>query len=218
MNKIILIMAAGENKRWGDDCKQLVDIAGEPLIMRTIRQLRAMLFNPIVVTHNNEIKAVLDEEKVDMIEPLFRYWLVESILSTVHYWKGRMIILLGDVVWSDEALEKVLFDNRPVAVYGTHAELYALCWDATTIAMIPTFRKVRKHAIQSRSRAGSCGKLWNVYRALEGKSLDKHQLYYENNVFVPIEDWTIDIDLKPRYEKFIESVVEKGLLGANASP
>lgn len=212
-----LIFCAGAHKRWGAECKQLVDIDGEVLLNRTVRQLRAWRFEPLVITQHQAIHQACFDMQVVTVEPLFRYWLVESIMSTIHTWSGRVVCLLGDVVWSDASLERVLFDQHEVACYGDTAEVFALAWDSDKRPMLPVFRQVRKHALTSKKvKLNGRGKLWNIYRALEGKSMDKHQLYFERDVFVKIEDWTQDMDTREVYDRFCEQVVGKGLLGDHA--
>lgn len=52
-SKICIIMADGKAKRMSglNKKKQLIEIDGEPIIVRTIRQLRALGVEPVIATH-----------------------------------------------------------------------------------------------------------------------------------------------------------------------
>jgi len=98
----ILILAAGDDPQWHGDCpKQLVKIAGEPLLFHTLRSFEG--HDVTVVTHKPEIKALVP----DCFEPENRATLWETVLSTRPLWRGRVAVLTGDTFYTEERLEEI---------------------------------------------------------------------------------------------------------------
>lgn len=63
--QICIIMADGRAKRMSglNKKKQLIEVDGEPIIQRTIRQLRSLGIEPVLATHYKEFD-FLDVEKI----------------------------------------------------------------------------------------------------------------------------------------------------------
>lgn len=201
---MILIMAAGEVGRWkGASPKELVPIAGEPLVVRTIRQLGERgEGRPVVVTHKPEIQRLVHRFFI----PHARRWWPETLLSTKELWRGCVVILQGDVVYSDRVLDMVLAE-RGLRVFGT---LYGK-WE--TFAL--TFGSEHPDRIEKAAceviRHGEGGRralLWEVYRALCGIPLSALRTF-EKTVWKDVkegalEEWTNDFDTVEGYHKFLE--------------
>jgi hypothetical protein len=101
----IFLMANGSATRFPGRCKHTVDIGGEPLIARTIRQLSSYPAPVYLVTHKPEI--IAHANGCGIINPGPTRTLAESILSTEPKWTNRNIILLGDVVFTHQAISTI---------------------------------------------------------------------------------------------------------------
>ena len=74
-DKICIIMADGEAKRMAglNKKKQLIEIDNEPIIYRTIRQLRSLGIEPVIATHFEDfdfldIKHIIPENNIHEIK------------------------------------------------------------------------------------------------------------------------------------------------------
>jgi len=128
MKTSVLILAAGPMWRgWTEEApKQLAPIAGEPLILRTIRQLKERGYddNVTVITLNKAIQAVVPR----YFEPAKNYWRWETLASTKELWEERTIILHGDTIFSPKAMDTIVDTRAPFMFIGIanklHAEAY----------------------------------------------------------------------------------------------
>ena len=170
MNRVALILAAGEHERWkGEGPKHLVDVAGEPLLCRTQRQLKALGWPFYVVTH---LLPELDALSERVFTPGLRRWICETLMSTTELWRDRTVVLLGDVIWPDGVLEQVLADKHSPRVFGNFCEIYAVGFDSTDADRVAS---ALQRAVSNVRRPNE-GKLWHFYRALSGlKDLNRHQ-------------------------------------------
>ena len=113
----VFILAAGSARRFNGCIKQLLPVAGEPIIRRTIRQVREHKPDAAiwVVTWHPDLMfpdvAVIDTGT----QPP---QLADSMLWSKPLWGDRTIFLLGDVVYGDQALRDILEYSGPLAVIG----------------------------------------------------------------------------------------------------
>jgi len=152
------ILAAGEQTRWGEQgFKQLVLIDNAPLLQRTISQFSSHgeLF---VVTHHNELSEFCRQLNVKVIDPLDHRFTASSALSTYKHWKGRTVILLGDVLYSDEAVAKIVACKERFKVLGStvYGEIFAMTFTDKS-GVSSSMRRTVRDAVQ-----GGRGKLWEV--------------------------------------------------------
>ena len=189
---IKLVLAAGAHERWsGQRAKQLVAIANELLLERTQRQAGD---NCIVVTH---LPAIQRHSRAYFIPENHR-WTVETLLSTKCKRGDRTVVLLGDVVYSDEAMARILAFDGPVAVFGCQWEIFAVSFSAKAqfaVEAALTVALVDAHQ-------GGRGKLWEFYRAFCGFPLAEPIL--EGEIFQFITDYTDDIDTVQEYYAFLD--------------
>lgn len=147
--KTVVITAAGNNVRWGNHlgtCKHLapVDPSGETIIGRTIKMLKQSgIVNIFVVTQNDKIIDSVDKDVVIIKLPNSKS-LADSILSSRKKWTGRTIILLGDVFFSNQCLNKILACKDTLKFFGIdrhdnmefckikRCELYAFSFDSSS--------------------------------------------------------------------------------------
>lgn len=194
---IKLILCSGRRPLWvGQRARQLVTINNELLIERIQRQAgdSAGKNHPIVVT---SLPAIQRHSQTCFIPEKDR-WMVETILNTKELWSDRTIILLGDVIYSDEAMARILACERPVAMFGSFLKEFALSFSAEaqfaveaalTVALVDALN-------------GGRGKLWEVYRLLCG--FDLRETKFEDKIFHLIDDYTDDLDTIDDYYAFLD--------------
>jgi len=220
----VLILAAGDQTRWQIDNviptpKQLVDIAGQPLLERTINMLdREGFSDPILVTHRPDFVALPWVRRT--FDPAGRRWTLETLYSTRHLWGQRTVVLLGDVVYSPEALAKILAYREPIAFFGRrelrgrivgrHYEIFALSFDLGNRGIIvSTLEKLiallDAGILPANARRG---KLRMFYENWIGVPMGSFE--HDQYLFYPIEDWTDDIDEMIDYLTFKQYAVGGG--------
>jgi hypothetical protein len=213
---IVLILCAGEQTRWGDvyNPKQLVDVGGEPLLFRTIRQVRRWGQEPVIVTHDERLRV-----SQRSFEPTGRRWTVETLFWTHPLWEDRTVVLLGDVIFTNDALDRIMACRAPLQIFGRkelrhrlvgrYYEIFGLSFDRGEHQRI---KDVLQRAIDwvVGTGAPNGGKLRSFYELYCGLPLDQYQ--HENEVFYPIEDWTEDIDAPEDYQQFKAMIVDRGWL------
>lgn len=153
------ILCAGNQERFDGFKfpKQLLIFDDETLIARTIRQIRkiGLAFRSVfIVTHLDGIF----EQYANVIVPANRKTTCHTIMSTVEHWggidhDGRIVILLGDVRYSDDAMEKIYSFDGPIGVFTDTGDIFALSFvtkESFVNQMIATIRHNRSHIIPIR--------------------------------------------------------------------
>jgi len=115
----ILILAAGQAGHeiyWQDERERfLLPIAGEPLLMRTVRLCRQLGFPATIVTDNPVIQ--------DFVERYFNpgpnRWVYDTIRGTQELWRKRTIFLAGDTLFYTDTLERILGSRETCSWEGT---------------------------------------------------------------------------------------------------
>ena len=118
----IFIMAQGKGSRWTrnspvDVPKQLIPIGDTTIIGRTIKQLGRE--HEIVVVAPSEFVIQVPEwcKVVTLDEPTGA--LLRGIYFTGNLWESdRNVILLGDVIFSNTAIDLILNEKLSFAMYG----------------------------------------------------------------------------------------------------
>lgn len=204
----VVILASGVAQRWeGIQHKQLVSIAGEPLLLRTLGQLAQRWdTRPVVVTHHEKIAtAVAHLADALVLEPNQRRWTVETALTSRIEWGDPTLILAGDVYWTDAAIDTACNFNTggPVRYLVTQGpvgdDILGLWFRRRHRHRVA---RALNHAIQHAKLHGSSGKLWQSYRSLCGFPLVRHRL--EEVHCVRIEDESTDFDSIRDYLQFVE--------------
>ncbi len=114
---VVLILAASEGRWWDwpdGPGRHLVPIAGEPLIVRTVRQCKERGFDAIVVTHLESVMSVVPRSFV----PERHKWWCETVFYTKPLWDDRTVALMGDLVYPDGLLDAIFNDHGSPRVYG----------------------------------------------------------------------------------------------------
>lgn len=199
----VLIMAQGQQRRLQHhiDCpKHFVELRGLPLIERTMTQLISHGIKDIsIIAPRSSLWLQLSKTFSVKIKPLRApgLGLLDGIYQTSPMWakRGRTVILLGDVVFSNNALKSILSDKGLIRFFGRlgpnrvtgcpYGELFGFSFFPSAhkpISDLLNDRLFRRQQVNP----GHFGQLWALYyRLLESpcKSLLKS-----------IEDFTDDID------------------------
>lgn len=194
--KAIIIPACGESLRWGGVNKLPVKVNEEPLIAESERRF-APYGKVTVFSHWPEVLAVCK----NTIVPANHRWLAETILSSAPCWASDdvTIVAMGDVVWGEDSLRKLVADGNPSPfAIGHYSELYAFSFlplqhqyvkDAMTtiVSYFAAGGEQRMAAVEARMP---------TYRALRGVPFETmphpDPSSWEN--FYNITDFTVDID------------------------
>lgn len=210
-NTKVIILCAGDATRWGSYLglpKQLIPIGDESLLDRTVRLLRAHNLNEInIVSHDDR----LNIESCSFFKPLKHQWVVETLLSTQSLWGDKTIILLGDVFFTESALNTIISgSNKNIHFYGRcegsrytstpWGEIFALSFGRDNqFSLIEDIQNVISDAA-----LGGRGKLWELYRSLANFPLNKHM--FEKKIFIQIDDFTDDFDTPDDYKKILKNM------------
>lgn len=199
----VVILCGGMGARWAEKSsipKQLVEINGEPILVRTVRQLRSRgIKNIIILTSDPRLKL---EGCLNYLPKKHR-WITETLLNSLHLWQKKTLVLCGDVYFSDYAVDKLVNwigtsyygVNRgcdgidipegalPHKFFGMQADLNneSLC----LALQQATNNAIRLDSTESSGRHGSFWKLYTFWYSLQENP---------SNVFFEIIDTTNDFD------------------------
>ena len=191
----ILILASGDPRRdWTDEnpC-QLAPIAGQPLLLYTLAQLKSRGHdtNVTVVTHSMTIATVVPQ----YFYPEVHFYWAETVLSTRLIWTERTIILHGDVIFSPTVLDSILAEKASIAFHGSMGEAFGIVFTTESharirIALADAIEDAPKDLPMRKGR----GLVWQFYRAFNGTHLHKHVHNWDIYRLAPKDDYTCDID------------------------
>jgi len=209
----VFVLAAGSAARWEDldTPKHLVDVGGELLIQRIVRQVQERGLAPLVVTRSAKIATAVQRTHrppTTVLLPIHSRLVVDTLLSTARFWKSPVVVLLGDVIYSKACMSYILGHNNGLQFYGTRYEIFALRFTRHT-AILYGCKQVRVHAHKNKC-APNVGKLWNLYRFLAGFGLDSHE--FEESMYTFIEDYTMDLDYVRQYNEKVLPLIALGQL------
>lgn len=195
----ILILCCGEQSRFGQEntLKQLLVFDNERLLDRTIRQCNAY-GNPIVVTKNPQLMDV----EAEIFTPLKHRWTCETILNTAELWDERTIILLGDVRYTDDCIDKIFKFNGEMQFFTDTIDFFAISLsgryrDELEYQLIKTLANSVKQTTPVR--------LLHLYRTMD---LPEHYCTL-------IEDETCDFDKPHEYIDFLNGKSKNRLYKKN---
>ncbi len=132
----VLILASGEQARWeiGQGIKQFLPIEKEALLVRIQRQVQDRGQGAVVVAHNPLIlKASWTYYIIQKKEE--RRWIAEAVKTSRWFWESRVIILLGDVIYSKATMDNI-FAYLVVSVRYSSPEKLAKAASARTAGRV----------------------------------------------------------------------------------
>lgn len=203
---LILILASGEARRMGGTIKQLLIVGRNTVIGRIVKQCNDRDTRPIVVTVHREIRESIGDD-ADYFVPRESTTVCHTLVSTQELWEDRVIVLLGDVIYTDDAFDKIMACSDPIRVFGDTWEIFALSFsDEHKEKIISTLLEVAelpvvKLRIFYRRFLGMPRKI----KEIAGKPPDEKVFFY-------IHDWTRDIDLPDEYKYAVRELGDTGLV------
>jgi choline kinase len=115
MKPTAIILAAGVGRRFGDASKDkpkaLLEVGGETLLGRLIRQLRAAGVTEIVVVGGfgiEYIQAVVDADVEVLLNPDFKRGAILSLYTAQKFLQGSVLVMDADVYGPDEMIERLV--------------------------------------------------------------------------------------------------------------
>ena len=126
-----LILCAGNQDRFdGGIYKQMLLIHGEPLLFRTIRQCEKGFTS--VVTKYGGFNPPSPYQTTCYLMAHQARWTCETIYNTRHLWSpdGQTRILLGDVMFTDEAIATIMQNRESMRFYGDTRDFFAISFSA----------------------------------------------------------------------------------------
>jgi hypothetical protein len=193
----VIVLAAGAGDRWGNyrgTAKHFLNVEGEVLIERTIRQFSKYTDDILVVGSGQEysfsntslfVPAVTDTDA--LLGDMLKFY------SSMHLWSDvRTVLVFGDVYFTDDAVSQImssdlnftfLLRSNSQGQAGGRREVFALSFKGSMNQVISD--NVLKHIkFRSAPRAGG----WFLYKSLVRPN------YIHNNNHIDIDDWTTDFD------------------------
>lgn len=205
-------MAAGDATRWGNHLgipKHLVDIDGEPLLARTVRQLGEIGADVIVLGHADRRYHVPGGF---LAYPAFRAVDTDKFMSSMEWWSpnDRTLIVYGDCYLSERAISEFLvgglgngltFIGRsgPSSFTGcNYGELFGVVVTPEMHGRLAAaILRVRGLLLAGELERGGG---WEVYRATQHLPLDAHVIA---DNFADLDDWSEDFDFPSDYDQWL---------------
>jgi len=185
-----IIMADGKGKRWDnftDRPKHLIEIEGETLLARLVRQIRTHdKTSEITITARDDRYEVLGAKRhvpLDNKDEIDRF--------TSELIKDNACFLYGDTCYTDEAIAKIVdAKSSKLLFFGNEKRIIAVkVFDGACM---------KKHVEQVKNNTPE-GKGWHVYQVYSGL-----KLYELGNGFFVLEDGAWDFNTPEDYLTFIE--------------
>ena len=198
-----IIMCGGTYKRW-DTPRQLTEIRGEPIVVRTIRLLRENGVSDIAISSNNPI---FEQFGV----PVLRHdngMVVTEELNVKGYWVDAfyptgepVCYLFGDVVYSPEAIKTIVgTETDDIEFFASSPPFsadYIKPW-AEPFALKVVNTDHLKSAISLTKQYADAGLfnrppiMWELWQVIQATPINC--INYNN--YIAINDYTCDIDSK----------------------
>jgi choline kinase len=196
----VIIAAAGEGRRWSNYRnvpKHLIEIDGEILIHRIVRQFRDYT-DDIVIIGNDE-RYIIDGTRHSF--PQIGNWYdFGKIYSSTHLWSNkRTIIVFGDTYFTDEAVATIMSDQNeyrfflrkgPSKYTGKgHKEIFAVAFSG---GMNQKIKQYIEELIEKRQTGAGA---WRLYLYMHGIENNRNiEECFKAGGYTEINDWTDDFD------------------------
>ena len=229
----VIILCGGHSGRWQNYLnieKHFAVINGTPIIENTLNILKDYKVKSVIITRDDN-NYLYDKFSCDKVS-------IDSKFSTVEYYKvksnyelwnedNKTIILMGDVLYTRKAIEKILFTKHSdIHFFGRqtksfftnceHGELFA-------ISFYPQHHKTMRLACERLAYfidnnkvkiAGGWG-IYDIVSGLEylftGESVIKGKVLFSN--FNQVIDSTDDVDYPKDYDNYVSLFSNKTFLG-----
>lgn len=207
---MILIMAQGEQRRLSKlgYPKQLIELAGETIIARTIRLVNEIvnaveIHEHIAVIGHPVITEALRHQRhvITMTLGDPGKCIVDGLAATESIWSpiDCKTVLLGDVVYSRDAIAKIFADRHRLVFSGTSdlsestGETFSMTWNADgemkeLLRTCPCRVRKKGELVGGHLRR----LLWHAMRRRRARN--DPRVSWARELYIPIDDWTDDID------------------------
>lgn len=210
-----IIMADGKAERWGNHLgvpKQLIEIEGETLIARAVRQLTEREFDVIVTTHDKTIRAAAHNAGAFQVyAPQGNVDEIGKFLSPLPVWEpdgSPTLFVYGDCYFTDEAMDTIVNKARTVGDFEffgrqgasrvtgkAYGEIFAVVM-SNHQQFINACQFIRNGIRDGNIKRGGA---WELYHKMVGLPLEEPTIKLNGN-FTSIDDFTEDFDTPKDYE------------------
>lgn len=196
----VLILAAGSGTRWGDYRgvpKHLVEIEGEVLLERTVRQFKRYSSDVIVVGPDERYAL-----GAEVYTPTAQFGNeMDKFASSFEMWSDdRTILVYGDVYFTDEAVATIMADDSDWKYFcrSTPSEITGKnCKEIFAIGVTGARAEWMKDAITRLMAVETSTGGWTLFRELTlGRTnvAKTDRAMFDTGNHVEINDWTEDFD------------------------
>lgn len=208
------IILANSNDKTFDVPRQLVEINGETLIGRTIRLLKENGVKDILITASDErfkeYGEVYTPNKSDYnYGNGTGYWLNAFPYELLN---EPVCFIWGDVYFSEEAIKRIVNinsnDDLFFCTYKNDDKRYIKPHDEPLAYKVMNTERFKEHiniCKKAKDEGKACREpiIWEVYRSIHNQSINEHFMSYD---FIPINDYSCDIDSINDLNKIIEAI------------
>lgn len=200
----VLVLCTEDQERWKYHTpKQVIPVFGEPLLQRTVRQVRSRMNNyPHIVSHQK----CLRKYTTNFVVPTNHRWDAETLLTVLPIWGSDWtMVLLGDVLYTDELMDTIYKQREKFHYhfYGTNSEIFAISFtdkDAIKNALYD----VIFDAVVLRGK----GRLWELYHRLSNKPIPEAGFGYTGSDdelhYTYIVDDSVCFDSVGKYKDWVK--------------
>ena len=154
-----LILAAGEAERHNGGNKPLLEVNGETLLSRTCRLVQPHCQCFWIVTHRTD----MEDWQPLCVNPKNRRWIVETLVSSMSLWSntGSTTILLGDVFYTQFAIDMVFGTLQKITAFGHGCNIHAVRWFVDDNSYVSKRLSAERDYAEKHPRRHGAGKLWH---------------------------------------------------------
>ncbi len=213
MKDRVLIIAAGEGVRWNNylgTTKHKVVVDGESLIERTTRLFKGCDIKILGRDESYEVEGA----ELCIPDEIGMHDINRQCYNSQHLWntEGRTIIVLGDVFFTDEAVDTIRKEYDDITIFGRKekGKVNGCLWgELFAHTFMPQHHEEYAEAYLKASKIikddGRLNDWWEHYRFLDGIDPMVHDT---GKRFVEINDFTDDFDRPQNFviwKKFYEA-------------
>ncbi len=194
MKTSTIILAAGNATRMGRAPKQLLPVGDETILNRLYRQAARYDQSPTTVTCRDDIAYVAGKS----FRPAKYETICDTLYSTSRLWSDKTVVLLGDVVFTRNAIARVFGAELDIVFFGNLWEIYAISFLRSSHERLKDALLVGRNI---NSDGVNVGKLRYCYKAIAGLPLIGEEI--EDKYLIYIHDLTLDIDCEEDYRDLL---------------
>lgn len=213
MDTDYIILCNGNSVRWTDAeprHKWMAKIDGQPNIHRTVNLLRR------AGIPRERISCATSKEHASLLGHICELRAVgrtestcETIMHAIGQEAHRTVILLGDVVYSSNAIREIVEDRSRIQFFGRPGaskfslkkwgELFALSFTSDGLNEVQPIVATLANDLRSGKRARAI--VWDIYSAVTGSTETPRKIV--RSLFTVIDDETDDYDTKEEYDRMV---------------